>query len=83
MPTKCKTKNDYPSDNAALDRLMLDNLKLIMDKFVSSKTPEMEKLLQESAVELIEACKITDNARKVQAWETIKAKLPKDLCGCQ
>ncbi|MBF0480505.1 MAG: hypothetical protein HQK81_15240 [Desulfovibrionaceae bacterium] len=65
----------------SVNRLVLDNLGLVVGKLASSKTEEETGALQELALELMNIQEIKDPGEKLRAFEAVRHKLPAS-CGC-
>jgi len=66
----------------SFNRMVLDNLGLVVGQLASSKTEEETDALQELALELMNIQEIKDPGEKVRAFEAIRHKMP-ESCGCK
>jgi hypothetical protein len=66
----------------SFNRMVLDNLGLVVGQLASSKTEEETGVLQELALELMNIQEIQDPHEKMRAFEAIRHKMPAS-CGCK
>jgi hypothetical protein len=66
----------------AFNRMVLDNLGLVVGQLASSKTEEETDALQELALALMNIQEIKDPGEKLRAFEAIRHKMP-ESCGCK